>query len=56
MTAANKPLTIFRVRLQCADSACDDDNIRRLRAALKLLLRRFHFRVIEIEQEQTPSA
>jgi hypothetical protein len=30
----------------------DTDDIRHLRALLKVLLRKYHFRVVEIEQEQ----
>jgi hypothetical protein len=55
MTASsNKP--IYRLRLRSVDSDRENDNIRHLRAVLKLLLRRFGFRVIEIEQERTPRA
>jgi hypothetical protein len=30
----------------------DDDDIRRLRVLLKVMLRRFRFRVVELEQEK----
>jgi hypothetical protein len=43
---------IYRLRLQAMDS--DDNDIRHLRALLKVLLRRYHFRVVEIEQEPAP--
>jgi hypothetical protein len=41
---------IYRMRLRSIGS--DHDDIRRLRIILKLMLRRFRFRVIEIEQER----
>jgi hypothetical protein len=31
----------------------DDDDIRRLRVLLKVMLRQFRFRVVELEQEQS---
>jgi hypothetical protein len=49
MTA--KPPTIYRMRLRSVGSD-DDDDIRRLRVMLKTMLRRFRFRVIELEQER----
>jgi hypothetical protein len=48
MTA--KPSTTYRIRLRSIGS--DDNEIRRLRMMLKSMLRRFRFRVIELEQEQ----
>jgi len=44
------PTKIYRMRLRSIGS--DHDDIRRLRIMLKLMLRRFRFRVIEIEREQ----
>jgi hypothetical protein len=51
--AANKP--IYRLRLR-SDSESDRDDIRYLKQLLKTLERKYHFRVLEIEQEQTPRA
>jgi hypothetical protein len=53
MTAATKPHATYRLRLRSLD-ADDCDDIHKLRALLKLMLRRFRFRVIEIVREQTP--
>jgi len=44
------PTKIYRIRLRSIGS--DHDDIRRLRTILKLALRRFRFRVIEIELER----
>jgi hypothetical protein len=51
--SANKP--VYRMRLQ-SDSDSHHDDVRHLRQLLKVLLRRFHLRCIELEQEQTPRA
>jgi hypothetical protein len=52
MTApTSKTPVIFRLRL-CVLKPEPDDGIRRLRQALKLLLRRFDLRCIELEQEK----
>jgi hypothetical protein len=51
MTTGTQPL-VYRLRLLAIDCDDDDDVIRRLRALLKVLLRRYRFRVIEIEQER----
>jgi hypothetical protein len=48
---ATKP--IFRLQMTPVDADRHDD-IRHLRQVLKLLLRRLRFRVLSIEQEQTP--
>jgi hypothetical protein len=42
---------IYRLRMTPIDADRNDD-IRHLRQVLKLLLRRLHFRVISVEQEQ----
>jgi hypothetical protein len=47
-----KPPTIYRLRMRSVSDR-DADDIRHLRALLKVLLRRYHFRVVEIEQEQS---
>jgi hypothetical protein len=53
MTASStKPPTIYRLRMRSIAVDRDADDIRHLRALLKVLLRRYHFRVVEIEQEQ----
>jgi hypothetical protein len=52
---AGKAHVIFRLRLRVLNPE-PDDGIRRLRMALKLLLRRFGLRCIAIEQEQDPRA
>ena len=50
MSLITKPPTkIYRMRLRSIGS--DHDDICRLKRMLKLMLRRFRFRVIEIEQE-----
>jgi hypothetical protein len=50
-TTGTKPCAkVYRLRLRAVDH--DDDDIRHLRAVLKQLLRRYRFRVIELEQEQ----
>jgi hypothetical protein len=46
-----KPPTIFRLRMRSVDADRDADDIRHLRALLKVLLRKYRFRVVEIEQE-----
>jgi hypothetical protein len=48
---AGKPPVIFRLRL-CVLKPEPDDGIRRLQQALKVLLRRFDLRCIELEQEK----
>jgi hypothetical protein len=48
---ASEP-TIYRLRMRSVDADRDADDIRHLRALLKVLLRRYGFRVVEIEQEQ----
>jgi len=48
------PEKIYRLRLRAIDPDHDDDDIRHLRAVLKILLRRFRFRCIELEREQAP--
>jgi hypothetical protein len=54
MTATTKSSKkTYRLRLRLVHSDHDDHDIRHLRALLKLLLRRFGFRVIELEQEQS---
>jgi hypothetical protein len=53
-TAVSKPPTIYRLRLRLDDSNRDD--IRHLKQLLKILLRKYHFRCIEIEEEQDPRA
>jgi len=50
--AARPPEKIYRLRLRAIDTDHDDDDIRHLRAVLKILLRRFRFRCIELEREQ----
>jgi hypothetical protein len=45
--------TIYRLRL-LSDSGSDRDDVRHLKQLLKVLLRRFHFRCIEIMRESTP--
>jgi hypothetical protein len=48
--SADKPLIIYRLRLRViADH--DDDGIRNLKQALRVLLRRFHLR-ISLERER----
>jgi hypothetical protein len=42
--------TAFRITLRCKDG---DDSIRTLRAALKLLLRKFGLRAIKVEEQKT---
>jgi hypothetical protein len=49
-----KPPTIFKLRMRSINPDCDADDIRHLRALLKVLLRKYHFRVVEIELEQQP--
>jgi hypothetical protein len=50
MTVASKtPTTTYRLRIRPLHR--EDDDIRHLRALLKTLLRRHHFRVVEIERE-----
>jgi hypothetical protein len=53
MTApAAKPPVIYRLRLRSlADPDHDADDVRELRQLLKVLLRRFRFRCIELERE-----
>jgi len=46
------PEKIYRLRLRAIDPDHDDDDIRHLRAVLKILLRRFRFRCIELKREQ----
>jgi hypothetical protein len=46
---------IFRLRLR-SDSESDRDAIRHLKALLKTLLRKHHFRCVEVVQEQDPRA
>jgi hypothetical protein len=51
MSLITKPATkIYRMRLRSIGS--DHNDIHRLRWLLKSLLRRYRFRVIEIEQER----
>jgi hypothetical protein len=52
--AARPPEKIYRLRLRAIDTDHDGDDIRHLRAVLKILLRRFRFRCIELEREQAP--
>jgi hypothetical protein len=40
--------------MRSIDADRDADDIRHLRTLLKVLLRKYHFRVVEIEQEQQP--
>jgi hypothetical protein len=49
MTAVRKP-SVFRLRLQSV-SADDSDEYHRLRAMLKLMLRRFGYRCVSIDRE-----
>jgi hypothetical protein len=53
MSATVKPpdKIVYRLRLQTTN---DEGHIRRLRMALKLLLRRFGFRALAVEEEQAP--
>jgi hypothetical protein len=52
MTASSsKP--IYRLRLR-SDSGSDSDDVRNLKQVLKILLRRFCFRCIEIVREPAP--
>jgi len=54
MTASNnKPPVIYRLRLRVLGDR-DDEGVRDLRQALRLLLRRFHLRCIEIVREPAP--
>jgi hypothetical protein len=51
--SATKPLTkVYRLRICRVDPSNGADEIRHLRALLKVLLRKYRFRVVEIEQEQ----
>jgi hypothetical protein len=40
--------------MRSINSDHDADDIRHMRALLKVLLRRHHFRVVELEQEREP--
>jgi len=53
MSATVKPpeKIVYRLRLQTTN---DEGHVRRLRMALKLLLRRFGFRALAVEEEQAP--
>jgi hypothetical protein len=53
-SASKSAARIYRLRLRALDSDNDADDIHRLRALLKLLLRRFRFRCIGIERERAP--
>jgi hypothetical protein len=54
MTAPDsKPPVIYRLRLRVLNPD-ENDGVRRLRQALKLLLRKFGLRCVEIVREQTP--
>jgi hypothetical protein len=48
--AANKPPVIYRLRL-CVLNPDQNDGVRRLRQALKLLLRKFGLRCVEVVRE-----
>jgi hypothetical protein len=51
--SATKPLAkVYRLRIRRVDPSNDADEIRHLRAVLKVLLRKYHFRVVELEQER----
>jgi hypothetical protein len=52
-TAESPQKIVFRLRLQ---TTADEDHVRRLRQALKLLLRKFGLRCIDLEQEQDSRA
>ena len=53
--AAKSPEKItYRLRLRAVDPEHDEDDIRHLRVVLKTLSRRYRFRVVELEREQTP--
>ena len=52
-TITKPPTKIYRMRLRSIGS--DQDDIRRLKIMLKVMLRRFQFRVIEIEPEREPA-
>jgi hypothetical protein len=49
-----KPPVIYRLRLRVLASDRDDEGVRDLRQALKLLLRRYRLRCIEVERERAP--
>jgi hypothetical protein len=52
MTASStRPPTIYRLRLRSISSDRNAD-IRHLKALLKVLLRRYHFRAVEVAEEQ----
>jgi hypothetical protein len=51
--SATKPLAkVYRLRICRVDPSNDADEIRHLRALLKILLRKHGFRVVELEQER----
>jgi hypothetical protein len=50
MNALDRPPVVYVVRLQSAQH--DGDAVHALRAALKVLLRRFRLRCISVEEQQ----
>jgi hypothetical protein len=54
MTAVPTKPPTYLLRLRAVDPDHDDQNIRRLRALLKLLLRKYRFRVLALEREDSP--
>jgi hypothetical protein len=52
MTAPN-PIVIYKLRIRVIGKR-DDDGIRDLRQALRVLLRRFRLRCIAVERESIP--
>jgi hypothetical protein len=50
--AGKSPQKIYRLRLRALDPGRDADDIRHLRALLKVLLRKYHFRAVTVEEEQ----
>jgi hypothetical protein len=50
-TSAAAPSPVYRLRIRPVEPVRYGDDIRHLRALLKVMLRRFRFRCIEIERE-----